>query len=49
MSNKIYRNIAQTFTYLPHFMSEVTITGLALTLLYKGEVNTGVWPTFLTQ
>ena len=47
MSNKVYRNIAQTFTYLPHFLSEVTITGLVLTLLYKGEVNTGVVANFL--
>lgn len=37
-----YRNIVQTFSYLPHFLSEVTITGLVLTMLYNGEVNTGV-------
>lgn len=37
-----YLKIMQTFTYLPHFLSEVTITGLVLTLLYHGEVNTGV-------
>ncbi|MGB8982533.1 MAG: ABC transporter permease subunit [Anaerolineales bacterium] len=37
-----YRNILQTFSYLPHFLSEVTITGLVLTLLYNGEVSTGV-------
>ena len=42
LGNKVYRNVAQTFTYLPHFLSEVTITGLVLTLLYHGEVNTGV-------
>jgi len=47
MSNKVYRNVTQTFTYLPHFLSEVTITGLVLTLLYKGEVNTGVIANFL--
>ena len=47
MSNKVFRNVAQTFTYLPHFLSEVTITGLVLTLLYKGEVNTGVIANFL--
>ena len=37
-----YRNIVQTFSYLPHFLSEVTITGLVLALLYNGEVSTGV-------
>jgi putative aldouronate transport system permease protein len=42
IGSKAFRNLAQTFTYLPHFLSEVTITGLALTLLYKGEVTTGV-------
>jgi len=36
-----YRNIVQTFSYLPHFLSEVTITGLVLTLLYNGEATTG--------
>lgn len=47
ISNKVYRNVAQTMTYLPHFLSEVTITGLALTLLYHGEVTTGVVANFL--
>lgn len=42
INNIRFRNIIQTFTYLPHFLSEVTITGLVLTLLYNGEVNTGV-------
>lgn len=42
ITNSKFRNIMQTFTYLPHFLSEVTITGLVLTLLYNGEVNTGV-------
>jgi len=41
INNVVYRNITQTFTYLPHFLSEVTITGLVLTLLYNGEVSTG--------
>ncbi|MCB0131880.1 MAG: sugar ABC transporter permease [Caldilineaceae bacterium] len=36
------RNITQTASYLPHFLTEVTITGLVLALLYNGEVNTGV-------
>lgn len=40
--NTAYRNIVQTLSYLPHFLSEVTITGLVLTLLYNGEVSTGV-------
>jgi len=47
ISNKLYRNVAQTMTYLPHFLSEVTITGLVLTLLYSGEVNTGVIASML--
>jgi putative aldouronate transport system permease protein len=34
--------MVQIFSYLPHFLSEVTITGLVLALLYNGEVNTGV-------
>lgn len=42
ITNKTYLKFMQTFTYLPHFLSEVTITGLILTLLYNGEVNTGV-------
>lgn len=40
--NNLYRGITQTLSYLPHFLSEVTITGLVLTLLYNGEVNNGV-------
>ena len=44
-----YRKVMQTFTYLPHFLSEVTITGLVLTLLYSGEVNTGVIAKLLTN
>lgn len=42
IGKRFWRNTVQTFTYLPHFLSEVTITGLVLTLLYHGEVNTGV-------
>lgn len=40
--SNLYRGVTQTLSYLPHFLSEVTITGLVLTLLYNGEVNTGV-------
>ena len=40
--NNLYRGVMQTLSYLPHFLSEVTITGLVLTLLYNGEVSTGV-------
>ena len=40
--NTLYRGVTQTLSYLPHFLSEVTITGLVLTLLYNGEVSTGV-------
>mgnify|MGYP000981232089 FL=1 len=37
-----FRRIAQTITYLPHFLSEVTITSIVLILLYKGERTTGI-------
>ncbi len=37
----------QVASYLPHFLSEVTITGLVLTLLYHGEANTGVLASLL--
>ncbi len=40
--NLTYRKLMQTVTYLPHFLSEVTITGLVLTLVYNGEATTGV-------
>lgn len=36
------RKIAQTLTYLPHFLSEVTITGIVLMLMYNGVESTGV-------
>lgn len=49
INNIGFRKVMQTFTYLPHFLSEVTITGLVLTLLYSGEVNTGVIAKFLMQ
>lgn len=45
--NTGYRNVVQTLSYLPHFLSEVTITGLVLTLLYNGEVTTGVFAQLL--
>jgi putative aldouronate transport system permease protein len=41
IKNNTYRGVMQTLSYLPHFLSEVTITGLVLTLLYNGEVTTG--------
>ncbi len=37
-----YRKITQTITYLPHFLSEVTITGIVITLVYTGKQSTGV-------
>jgi putative aldouronate transport system permease protein len=42
ITNEAFRKITQTFAFLPHFLSEVTITGLVLTLLYHGEASTGV-------
>jgi putative aldouronate transport system permease protein len=47
ITNNTYLKFMQTFTYLPHFLSEVTITGLVLTLLYNGEVSTGVLANML--
>jgi putative aldouronate transport system permease protein len=40
--NNVVRGIAQTLSYLPHFLSEVTITGLVLTMLCNSETNTGI-------
>ncbi|KAA3662033.1 MAG: sugar ABC transporter permease [Chloroflexi bacterium] len=42
IKSNLYRGVTQTLSYLPHFLSEVTITGLVLTLLYNGEISTGV-------
>jgi len=36
------RKLTQTITYLPHFLSEVTITGIVLMLVYNGVHSTGV-------
>ena len=47
ITNNTYLKFMQTFTYLPHFLSEVTITGLVLTMLYNGAGNTGVIAQFL--
>jgi putative aldouronate transport system permease protein len=37
-----YRKLTQTLTYLPYFLSEVTITGLALMLLKESSISTGI-------
>jgi len=37
-----YRKVTQTLTYLPYFLSEVTITGLALMLLKESSISTGI-------
>jgi putative aldouronate transport system permease protein len=39
------RKITQTITYLPHFLSEVTITGIVLMLVYNGVQSTGIVAT----
>ena len=41
-----YRKITQTILYLPHFLSEVTITSIVLTILYQGVDNTGILAKF---
>ena len=44
------RKITQTITYLPHFLSEVTITGIVLMLVYNGVSSTGIIATlFINQ
>lgn len=43
------RSIAQTITYLPHFLSEVTITGIVLMLVYSGVKSQGIIAQLLTQ
>lgn len=47
IGNSTYRKVTQTIAFLPHFLSEVTITGLVLTLLYSGTSQTGVVAQFL--
>ncbi len=42
MSKEWFRKFSQTVLYLPHFLSEVTITGIVLTLLYHGVDQTGI-------
>lgn len=37
-----YRKILQTITYLPHFLSEVTITGIVIILVSTGVKSTGL-------
>lgn len=37
-----FRKITQTITYLPHFLSEVTITGIVITLVYSGASSRGI-------
>lgn len=43
------RSLAQTITYLPHFLSEVTITGIVLMLVYSGTRSQGIVAQVLTQ
>jgi putative aldouronate transport system permease protein len=42
IGNDVVRKFTQTATYLPHFLSEVTITGIALMLVYSGAHSSGV-------
>lgn len=42
LGNLRYRKLVQTLTFLPYFLSEVVITGLVITLVYKGPVSTGI-------
>ena len=42
-----FRKVTQTITYLPHFLSEVTITGIVILLLYNGARSTGIIASIL--
>ena len=42
IGNGFVRKATQTATYLPHFLSEVTITGITIMLVYSGVHSTGV-------
>ncbi|WP_367566394.1 ABC transporter permease [Lacrimispora sp.] len=42
IGNDTVRKLTQTATYLPHFLSEVTITGIALMLVYSGVRSSGI-------
>jgi len=46
MNHEGVRKIIQTITYLPHFLSEVTITSIVLMLVYNGVQSTGVIAQF---
>ena len=47
IGNDTVRKLTQTATYLPHFLSEVTITGIALMLVYSGVRSTGIIASLL--
>lgn len=42
ITHEPYRKLTQTITYLPHFLSEVTITSMVIIMLYHGQASTGV-------
>lgn len=42
IGNSFVRKFTQTATYLPHFLSEVTITSITIMLVYSGVHSTGV-------
>lgn len=44
-----YRKLTQTLTYLPHFLSEVTITGLVIMLLKQSSISTGIIARVMTD
>ncbi len=42
VNNERFRKFSQTIAYLPHFLSEITITGIVITILYTGPNYTGI-------
>ena len=49
IGNETVRKLAQTATYLPHFLSEGTITGITLMLVYSGVRSSGVIASVFQQ
>lgn len=49
ITNEFYRKVTQTIAYLPHFLSEVIITSLVLTMLYNGPDYSGILAMFFEQ
>ncbi len=47
ITHEFYRKVTQTIVYLPHFISEVTMTSLIIILVYAGNGKVGIIATVL--